>query len=128
MRLVCCFKFSKFFYTYFKVIYFLFNNKIISGLFFKQILLKNFILFVILIKTLLVCLVFTNFVYKSVFYKETLASERDILISSIRKSNLPRFLSEDTPLFINIMKDLFPKMVSNEQKSKELQVFVTDNC
>ena len=55
-------------------------------------------------------------------------SERDILISSIRKSNLPRFLSEDTPLFINIMKDLFPKMVSNEQKSKELQVSVTDTC
>ena len=58
--------------------------------------------------------------------KLTSAEESYILIHSLRDANLPKFLSEDVPLFESILADLFPGVVPPEPDQGVLEVSV--NC
>lgn len=42
--------------------------------------------------------------------KQTKLAEDVVLIRAMRDSNVPKFLEHDLPLFLDIIKDLFPKV------------------
>ena len=48
--------------------------------------------------------------------------ESDILMSSLRDANLAKFLTEDLPLFENILTDLFPDITPDQVEFKSLEV------
>lgn len=58
------------------------------------------------------------------FLKEILDEEQSILIHALTNSNLPRLLSEDAPLFNDIMSDLFPGVDPPNIQSPILEVKV----
>jgi dynein heavy chain len=47
-------------------------------------------------------------------------SENVVLIRAMRESNIPKFLSEDLPLFSALIQDLFPGVDMNSQSSSDL--------
>ncbi|KAM4694195.1 dynein axonemal heavy chain 14 [Discoglossus pictus] len=51
----------------------------------------------------------------------SLEDESLIIINALQEANLPKFLSEDVPLFENIMADLFPGMSSQKSDTKMLE-------
>ena len=48
-------------------------------------------------------------------------SEDVVLIRAMRDSNIPKFLSQDLPLFSALIQDLFPKVEIPEANYGELQ-------
>ena len=48
--------------------------------------------------------------------------EAYILIHSLQDANMPKFLSEDVPLFESIMADLFPGIKPPQQNYSTLEV------
>ncbi|KNC55308.1 dynein heavy chain [Thecamonas trahens ATCC 50062] len=48
-------------------------------------------------------------------------SEEVVLISALRDANLPKFLSQDIPLFLAIISDLFPDADAPERAESQLQ-------
>jgi dynein heavy chain len=47
-------------------------------------------------------------------------SENVVLIRAMRESNIPKFLSEDLPLFSALIQDLFPGVDMNSESYSEL--------
>ena len=53
--------------------------------------------------------------------------EDKLLLRAIRDVNLPKFLKEDIPLFMNIIKDLFPKTEMPKNDLDDLMARINDN-
>ena len=53
--------------------------------------------------------------------------EDKLLLRAIRDVNLPKFLKEDIPLFMNIIKDLFPKTEMPKNDLDDLMEKINDN-
>ena len=51
--------------------------------------------------------------------------ENVVLIRAMKDSNVPKFLSQDLPLFMGIIQDLFPGVELKEEKDPELEKAVT---
>ena len=47
-------------------------------------------------------------------------SENEVLIRAMRESNIPKFLSEDLPLFSALIQDLFPGIDMNSESHSAL--------
>ena len=54
-------------------------------------------------------------------------SEDEVLIRAMRDANIPKFLSDDLPLFNALIQDLFPGVTIEEQNKGELEHQIVDS-
>lgn len=69
-----------------------------------------------------------NFIYTVLFFRpENVGSgivehEASLLLKAIHSTNLPKFVTEDIPLFERILTDLFPGLTKPQDHDKIFQV------
>jgi dynein heavy chain len=66
--------------------------------------------------------------FKQIYGSREGMSEEQLLYKALIDVNVPKFMTEDIPLFSNIVKDLFPTLVALDQRNQKLNEAIQVSC